>query len=751
MSDTNKRKPEEEEAEQGEVPSPTKRLRTDSGDAATAAEGEGAAADAATAAEAGADASPAAASTDDGASTALTTTQPTITEDEMYAAPRPVSPALLRATLCLQSCASLCGLAAHTLVPRLSWTYLAVWWSARVVRSVRLIHKREQARAKKNWGDADEIREQLRARGVELYDKNHEWVAQDGRKGVIPIGAAGAGSITAGAACTLSDAEIITKINEREDARGKKDFATSDQKREELRAAGVDVFDKDRCWKTNDGRQGRIGVSVEAHLAGATQAMGEAEIDARLQQREQARAQKDWATADQIREELRARGIELYDQTSMWKASDGRVGMLPAQPGRTGAGLAGMLAPALAAPVMAAAGLANPALSLMAAGGGVSTLSDQAIFALIEEREQARKSKNWAVADKIREGMRARGVEVFDKTGQWRASDGRQGTIVGAGVGGVSAAGMAPPNMGVVAAAAAGGLMGGGAGGGGGGGGGAGGAISEAEIAAYLDQREIHRANKNWAQADVIRTTLRQAGVDIYDKEARWTTRDGRSGTIAGAGQGGAGGGADAGAAAAAGGAGVPTPMQVAAHMQMQQQMQQLRQQGIGAGASAAAVKLQQQQMQQYQQQMQMQQYQQQQQAWYVSQTPVSLSFSYKPVDITELHSGQPSKHTALGVLLCVTGRSTSRASKGNNSGDGDDHEFCAPVLFTARTVSSSSKKRLFIVANSSEDIHTCNSGPHTEPKRSNYMPPMPPEATPRHATPHHATPRHVTSSDHVT
>ena len=282
----------------------------------------------------------------------------------------------------------------------------------------------------------------------------------------------------------------------------------------------------------------------------------------------------------------------------MWKASDGRVGMLPPQPGRADgqAALTSMINPALAA-----AGIANPALGMVAAAGaGSGALSEAAIFALIEEREQARKSKNWTIADKIRDGLRARGVEVYDKTGQWRASDGREGTIVGAGKGGVTAVtpgahGSLMGNAGAVAS-----------------GGGGGSTLSEAEILACLNQREIHRANKNWAQADVIRTTLRQAGVEVHDKEARWTTRDGRSGTITGAGQGGAGGGV---------GMGVPTPMQVAAHMQMRQQMAALQQQGLGGGAHAA-MEVQQQMMAQSWQQQQMQQMQQyqQQQAWQAHQ-----------------------------------------------------------------------------------------------------------------------------------
>ena len=61
------------------------------------------------------------------------------------------------------------------------------------------------------------------------------------------------------------------------------------------------------------------------------------------------------------------------------------------------------------------------------AAGGL--LSNEAIHRLIEEREQARRAKDWATADKIRAGMRERGVEIFDKSGQWRTSDGRSGTV----------------------------------------------------------------------------------------------------------------------------------------------------------------------------------------------------------------------------------------------------------------------------------------------------------------------------------
>ena len=158
------------------------------------------------------------------------------------------------------------------------------------------------------------MREQLRAKGVEVFDKTHEWRASDGRHGVIISGGSSGQAV---GACEPSDTEIIIKIEEREKARAAKDFTTSDRKRDELRAAGVDVFDKQRLWKTNDGRQGRIGVSAAAHLHAGKAPLTEFDIEQQLVVRERARAQKDWPTADRIREELS--GVsppELYQRFS---------------------------------------------------------------------------------------------------------------------------------------------------------------------------------------------------------------------------------------------------------------------------------------------------------------------------------------------------------------------------------------------------------------------------------------------------
>mmetsp|Transcript_43254 Transcript_43254/g.123742 ORF Transcript_43254/g.123742 Transcript_43254/m.123742 type:complete len:222 (-) Transcript_43254:105-770(-) len=45
--------------------------------------------------------------------------------------------------------------------------------------------------------------------------------------------------------------------------------------------------------------------------------------------REKARIDRDWSEADRIRDELRSKGIEVYDKERRWEAKDGRVGSRP--------------------------------------------------------------------------------------------------------------------------------------------------------------------------------------------------------------------------------------------------------------------------------------------------------------------------------------------------------------------------------------------------------------------------------------
>ena len=56
--------------------------------------------------------------------------------------------------------------------------------------------------------------------------------------------------------------------------------------------------------------------------------------------------------------------------------------------------------------------------------------SNEEIARAIEEREAARKSRDYARADQLRADLKAQGVEIFDVDHEWRASDGRRGSMV---------------------------------------------------------------------------------------------------------------------------------------------------------------------------------------------------------------------------------------------------------------------------------------------------------------------------------
>lgn len=183
------------------------------------------------------------------------------------------------------------------------------------------VSQREDARSAKNWTLADTIRDELRQHGVELLDNQRVWCTTDGRHGTYagtplqsptvasqltlpttPIGAlpnvnaSMAAQVAAGLAAllapqvpqvqqrsqvaqaapalpgrlpssavtsnpstlTFSTASIIALVHGREKAREKHDWEAADAIRADLRSHGVDVWDKEKVWRANDGRNGAI-------------------------------------------------------------------------------------------------------------------------------------------------------------------------------------------------------------------------------------------------------------------------------------------------------------------------------------------------------------------------------------------------------------------------------------------------------------------------------------------------------------
>lgn len=218
----------------------------------------------------------------------------------------------------------------------------------------------------------------------------------------------------------------------REQARLGKDWSLADTIRERLTAIGVTLFDKTNAWRSSDGQSGRIptwseieaGQTPEAIIAqqesktlAATGGNGfEGQIKYLVQQREQARASKDWAQSDKLREELKALGVEVFDKEKMWRSKSGSSGV-----------------------IIGYRGSAGP--------------TDLEISTLVVQRERARQSSDFATGDMIRDELKAVGVEINDRDKTWRCTDGRQGPVpswsaiqVGVGEGGpVQQTLMAPP------------------------------------------------------------------------------------------------------------------------------------------------------------------------------------------------------------------------------------------------------------------------------------------------------------------
>mmetsp|Transcript_94522 Transcript_94522/g.187307 ORF Transcript_94522/g.187307 Transcript_94522/m.187307 type:complete len:442 (-) Transcript_94522:30-1355(-) len=205
--------------------------------------------------------------------------------------------------------------------------------------------------------------------------------------------------------------EIIRLVATREQARLQKDWALADTIRVQLTTMGVTLFDKSSSWKTSDGQTGRIPTfteidggnieniiqqqALEIQSAQVTLMMGgeaDSQIKELVKQREQARSNKDFTRSDEIREELKQLGVEVYDKEKMWRAKNGASGVIIGWHSKTGP-------------------------------------TDLEITTLVVQREKARQSSDWATSDMIRNELRAVGVEIYDKEKVWKVQDGRQGPV----------------------------------------------------------------------------------------------------------------------------------------------------------------------------------------------------------------------------------------------------------------------------------------------------------------------------------
>jgi len=284
------------------------------------------------------------------------------------------------------------------------------------------VQQREQARAKKDFTRSDELRDQLKGMGVEVFDKEKMWKSSSGASGVV-LGYRGMGGPT--------DLEITTLVVQREKARQNKDWVLSDTIRNELKAVGCEIYDKEKVWKTSDGRQGPVPSYQQiagTAMPGVMPAVGG------------------------------CGGVGLI--SSAKQCTIGTPAPLLQQIAKTAALAAknaGDMAPQLlqllqqinGGPVNKTAGVTKPVSQAQPQSSGTTnpealealtfinkckqegrSVTDAEIEWLVGIREKLRQNKDFPSADEIRNAMKnGISVELWEKEKRWSCGDGRSGTI----------------------------------------------------------------------------------------------------------------------------------------------------------------------------------------------------------------------------------------------------------------------------------------------------------------------------------
>ena len=138
----------------------------------------------------------------------------------------------------------------------------------------------------------------------------------------------------------------------------------------------------------------------------ALMAAADDDLQRMVDQRNEARYKRDYDGADAIREELRTiYRVEIYDKLGEWVAADGRWGLSNR---KRGAGSEDGV----------------PVLAKIAGDAKPCTLSYEQVMDMVVKRTTARRTRQFQVADDIRDELSRMGVELFDKVNEWRTYDG---------------------------------------------------------------------------------------------------------------------------------------------------------------------------------------------------------------------------------------------------------------------------------------------------------------------------------------
>ena len=285
-----------------------------------------------------------------------------------------------------------------------------------------LLAERVQMKRRRLFDEADAIRDELqRVHGVSVWDRERVWRTGRGggrnqRQRGPPRSLPACGHDYE---CGNSDAsqsgmavdEIDAILAERLQCKFRRDFQRADALQEELFSMGVRVHDGLKLWRDDGGgfgdelgRNAKAGRQRNSRQDRATYTMDpdsdevddedKEEIEKLVAQRLEAKFERDYATADQIREQLQNEyDCKVDDRKRKWTVGD--------RPFRG--------APDLNAPYT------------RRGGGDVEDVAK--VEELVEERADAKARRDYAAADAIRDQLNAMGISVDDRSREWRVAD----------------------------------------------------------------------------------------------------------------------------------------------------------------------------------------------------------------------------------------------------------------------------------------------------------------------------------------
>ena len=263
-----------------------------------------------------------------------------------------------------------------------------------------LLKERLECKMARDFRNADAIQQELLQGGVYVHDGFKQWRA-DGTN------FEGYGSKTyqyVGGASELSDEqskEIKELIEERARFKAERLYRNADAIRDELRDRfRVVVDDRKREWMIGDSRRlergGRDRFSPFTMADFSEQPDNQEEIQELVEKRDKARADRDFATADDIREHLLQQGVTINDKLRQWT-----VGGFPEVQDERKSKF-------------------NNAYIRRGGAGSLTSEDEERISSMLAKRDMHKRNRKFKSADAIRDQLREEyNIQVDDRNREW--------------------------------------------------------------------------------------------------------------------------------------------------------------------------------------------------------------------------------------------------------------------------------------------------------------------------------------------